>query len=407
MKKFLSQFSQPRLRRWALRGAAVLALVGISLGLGAARRGLLGRSDQQAAQSWSGDGTRFAQLSLFLAPGSALSSDGIREKRSALDTALTEASIKPANDTARLWLDAYSCSYTGSASAGNASAKVNITAVGGDFFFFHPQRFLYGGGFAESDEQHDTAVLDELAAWQLFGSSDVVGRDLTVNGKDYLICGVAAAKLGAADKLTYGELPRLWLSYDSVHIGTDTAVTCYEAVLPDPYTGYAKNLLKTGFGTADLDCTVTENSARHRLGALWNTLRSLPRAGMRSSGAAYPYWENAEQYNLGRAAVLLGLQVLCLIYPVLAAAVLLVLCWRRRHWHLRDLRAALVRRHERRLQAAWDASQHVDALEDPAGEIGETGETDGSPEESAGGPAGPGAPAPQNAEQHNDLEEPK
>lgn len=359
MKYLLQVFS----RRWLLRTAAVVCLVAVCLCLGGARRALGDRPDQQAAARWSGDGTPFAQVSLYLPSSQALTLNSLREARTKLDKALTEASLAPASESARLWLDAAGAELAATAATDRGSVSVTALAVNGDYFQFHPLQLLSGCTFSEADELHDTLVLDELAAWQLFGASDVVGRTVTVNGKLYTVCGVAAMPTDDAAVLTYGSAPRIWLFYDQLFGAEDAGLTFYEAVLPNPYTGYAKKLLENTFSTDALDCASVENSTRFGLSSLWRTLRGLPRAAMRGSQAAYPWWENAAVYCQTRAALLFGGQLLCMVYPLIVLVCLAVWCWKHRRWHISDLKAALERRHQRRLQAAWNAAAHPDALD--------------------------------------------
>ena len=202
--------------RRLLTGAVCLLLVCLCLVLGGVRRQLTDRTDQQAAQRWSGDGTAFAQLSLFLSEKDAFSPRQLQSVRSKLAAALSEASLEPADEDARLWLDAVSLQTTGTASTDRGSAAVSITAAGGDYFHFHPLQLKSGSTFSDTDMQHDTVVLDELAAWQLFGSNDVTGRPVQLDGRYYYVCGVAAVPEDAASMLTYGEHARVWIFYDSL-----------------------------------------------------------------------------------------------------------------------------------------------------------------------------------------------
>ncbi len=363
MKHLWNAFS----RRSLLLGAAALALCGLGITLGAVRRGIADRPDQQAADRWAADDTRYAQISVYLAPEEALDLNRLNALRAGLDAALTQASMEPAAQNARLWLDAAGAELEMSASTDRASTTVTALAVTGDHFLFHPQQLLSGSVFWSTDTQHDTVVLDELAAWQLFGSNDVVGRALQLDGKVYTVCGVAAVPTDAAAALTYGQRPRVWVWYDKLYPAAGAAdaagsILWYEVLLPDPYTGYAKKLVEDTFGTAEKDCIVVENSRRYSIGSLWSTLRLLPRSGMRTQAAAYPWWENAAAYTQMRAALLFGAQALAMLYPAVLLCIGAVWAWRRRPRLLKKLAAALDRRRQRRLQAAWDAAEHIDPL---------------------------------------------
>ncbi len=361
MKHILHVFT----RRQLLRAAAVFALVGLALCLGAVRRGLTDRPDQQAADRWMGDDTRYAQVSLFLSKANALTLEELNAKRSQLDAKLTQASHAPAGENARVWVDAASAETELAATTGRGSANVRALAVCGDYFIFHPVQLLSGSTFRQSDTLHDTLVLDELAAWQLFGSYDVVGRVVEMGGKNYTVCGVVAMPEAddSAAALTYGDRPRVWLFYDYLYpTEASGKLTYYEVLLPNAYTGYARALVEEVFSTEALDCAVVENSTRYGFGGLWQTLRQITRSAMRTQEVAYPWWENAAAYTQTRAALLFGGQVLCMLYPALALLAGAVWCWRHRPWRLKDLFALLERRRQKKLQAAWDEQAHIDAF---------------------------------------------
>ena len=107
-------------------------LMAVRLQLAAAQTG------QFRNKVWQGDETVYSQVSYYLSEDAGLSADSITELRRGLDLELETASLKPANDSARLWIDAYSTETTLTAENGGNSVKVSATAVGGEFFFFHP-----------------------------------------------------------------------------------------------------------------------------------------------------------------------------------------------------------------------------------------------------------------------------
>lgn len=365
MKKTLTQMPRSRLR-WLTAGAAALvsALAAALLLWSCAR--LADRPDQQAAQRWTADGTAFAQISLFLPQDNALTPQALQQARARIDSTLTQASLEPANENARLWLDTAAAELDGTASTDRGTVSVAVTAVDGDFFHFHPQQLKSGSTFSAADERRDTIVLDELAAWQLFGSPDVTGRPVTLNGTLYYVCGVTAAVQDDAAALTYGEKPRVWIFYESLPVTDTPALTHYEAVLPQPYSGYALQLAQEIFGTKDRPCTLLENTVRFEAASLWDALTAIPRATMREDGVAYPWWENAARYAQMRAALAFGAALLLLVWPAGFVIFALAYLWKRRRWRLRDVRRLIDRAIDRRRTAAWNAAQHPNVLFDTA-----------------------------------------
>lgn len=130
--------------------------------------------------------------------------DTIRSFRVTLEDEFVQNSIfapepdaqDPSADTsARLYADAYSGSTQLSVS-GKSPGSVTVTAigVGGDYFLFHPLQLLSGGYVSDEDYMADRVVLDAQTAFNLFGSSDVAGMEVTINGKTFPIAGVVKSE---------------------------------------------------------------------------------------------------------------------------------------------------------------------------------------------------------------------
>lgn len=83
-----------------------------------------------------------------------------------------------------LYTDAYS-GRTSLSVSGKSPGSVTVTAVGagGNYFLFHPLTLLSGGYISDEDYMADRVVLDAQTAFNLFGSSDVAGMEVTINGR--------------------------------------------------------------------------------------------------------------------------------------------------------------------------------------------------------------------------------
>ena len=131
---------------------------------------------QTMAGRWSDDGEA-SQVSCFFSVDSGITEDAIIEFEHTVDGALADASVlqESENPGARLWADAYSADGQVTLSTGKTNLTADAIGIGGDFFLFHPVKLLYGSYFSGNDLMQDYCVIDEDAAWQLFGSSDVAG----------------------------------------------------------------------------------------------------------------------------------------------------------------------------------------------------------------------------------------
>lgn len=107
---------------------------------------------------------------------------------------MIDASLE-APEGGSLYQDAWSGTATSVAVSGPAGkSNVKTYGVGGDFFLFHPYTLLSGSYIAESDFAQDRVVLDENLAWQLFGSSDVAGMEVTIGERNYPVAASSASR---------------------------------------------------------------------------------------------------------------------------------------------------------------------------------------------------------------------
>lgn len=269
-----------------------------------------------------GSDLRFAQIACYLPSGKQIDEEKIWTLRETLDAKFVEQSLT-APEGGSLFLDSYSMRTRLTAATEHGTAEVAAFGVGGDFFYFHPLRLRSGTYIAERDLMDDLVVLDEALAWRLFGGIELAGMSLTINGEPFVVAGVVAMEEDFAAKRALTEEGTLFLSCSALKkLGIETAIDCYEIVLPDPISGYAKStveeLVSVGEGTT------VENSGRFSLRRLAEVAGSLGQRSMRTGAVVYPYWENALRYAEDWAALLLVVAVLAALCPVVTAVVLLI-----------------------------------------------------------------------------------
>ena len=345
-----------RLRGWgAKRWAFVVLQVVLALGCGACLVGFWFVSHAlettTAAQRFRGESeTRFAQMACFLPVGQGKTEEQIFEFRSGLDTKFVEQSLE-APEGGSLYVDAYSGTASVSLSTDHGSATVEATGVGGDFFYFHPLQLRSGAYISQSDLMDDLVVLDELLAWRLFGGIDLTGMTLYINGVPFVVSGVVSLEEDFATNRAYTQEGGLFMSYSALGKLDETlSVSCYEIVLPDPISGYARSIVETGF-PPEVGDTV-ENSSRYTIGHLLEVIGSFGERSMRTNGVIYPYWENALRLTEDYSALLLVLAVLFGLCPVISAVAVAILGVRRGYRHAREaipakVEAAVERRREK------------------------------------------------------------
>ena len=299
MRVIISRYKRPA----CALAVFILLLVGLII-----RNNLINSvSTQKPWERWSADGTQYGYAAAYYPDNEGFSKDSLQGYRSLLDKALTEASVEVRKDS-RGYIDAYSASGTADISGDrtNSTTTVNVTAVGGDYYFMHPSRLLSGSYLSDDDLMKDRVVIDENTAWFLYGSSNITGKSLAIGGKRFYIAGVVKSPESGAAKKTYGARNRIYMSYEAFNeINPEAAITCYEIIYPDMINNFAYNTLRSTLGLADESSgisndSISENNSvdvvnmntRFRISKIWKVACSYGERSAHTDGIIYPFWEN-------------------------------------------------------------------------------------------------------------------
>ena len=278
-------------------------------------RGML--KTQSAADVWRGDSEdRFAQISAFLPTTETKTLDDIRSFRATLENEFVQNSME-APEGGSLYTDAYS-GRTSLSVSGKSPGSVTVTAV------------------SDEDYMADRVVLDAQTAFNLFGSSDVAGMEVTINGRTFPIAGVVQsesdfatnAALAAGNKAsgdTSGSstsTAMIYMSYSALNAMAELPIDCYEIVLPDPVSGFAKKLMTEKFPIGS--GAIVQNTGRFSVSGLISVIGAFGKRAMTTNGVIYPYWENAARMAESYAALYLLLGTLLAVMPVVCLTIVLV-----------------------------------------------------------------------------------
>ena len=307
---------------------------------------------QHMAERWSEEGD-VSQVSCFFSREAGIAENSLITFGHNLDQDLEQASIVSAsqNPNARLWVSAYSA--TGRVVISNERATVDVAAVGigGDFFLFHPLKLVSGSYFSGNDVLTDYVVIDEDAAWQLFGSNDVAGQLVEIGGVPHVITGVVERQSGRIAEAAGLTSSVAYVSYTSLsRYGTNYGINTYEVVMPNPVSGYAKNYVMEHIGVSSNEVEIVENSTRY---SFLNRLKLLLETGTRSMSSKaiiYPYWENEAR---GYEDILVILEVFMLaafFVPVLLLLIVLIKAWKHKTWTVKSVWNGLIDKWERFLE---------------------------------------------------------
>ena len=112
--------------------------------------------------------------------------------------------------------------------------------IGGDFFMFHPLKLITGAYFSGNDLMQDYCIIDQDAAWQLFGSNDVVGMTVYIGNVPHIVTGVVQRPDSRMDKAAGLNSTVVYVSYETLSAyGTNNGINHYEIVMPNPVDEFA------------------------------------------------------------------------------------------------------------------------------------------------------------------------
>ena len=311
-----------RRRLLLLLGCLVLCLAAAACFLTQAVLG--GMLDSQyAAERWQGDsGTPYSQISCFVPVDGRLDQNQIYQFRTELMKKLHEAALDTDSEET-LFVDAWSCTGKALTTTDLGKADANIIAVGGNFFQFHPLRLLSGSYIQEGDLMQDRVLLDEELAWILFGSSNLQGLTLKINGVPFVISGVIEREQDFASRKAYTAGMGLYMSYDAWKSLSETAgVTTYELVMAEPVKGFAVNFVREKFPIGQGE--IVENTGRFGMGRLLWLVTQFGSRSMQKLGVLLPYWENAARCMEDYCSLLCFLGWLCLLIPMIVLTVTMI-----------------------------------------------------------------------------------
>lgn len=311
-----------------------------------------GQQSQTMAERWSSDG-KASQVSCFFSVNAGVTQDSILTFEHSIDGALADAAVvqESENPGARLWADAYSADGRITISSDRSSLEADAIGIGGDFFLFHPLKLLSGAYFSGNDLMQDYCVIDQDAAWQLFGSNDVAGMTVYIGGVPHIVTGVVQREEGRLTEAAGLDSSLVYVSYQTLtELGKSNGINHYEIVMPDPVTNFAYNYVKENLGSSEKEAEVVENTSRYSFLSRLKLISGFGTRSMNGKAIIYPYWENVARGYEDILAVVTLFEMLFLLYAVALALIFFIIWWRHKGWTIREKWLILKDKAERRAE---------------------------------------------------------
>lgn len=291
--------------------------------------------DQQTAARWSEE-NNFAQLSCFYPVTIQPTDYDFQNLYHTIEDALKEASMETEGE--KLFVDAYSMTGSLTISSDNGTMEVKAVGVTDNFFLFHPVRLLQGAYFDENMLMKDGIILDEDAAFTLYGSNDVVGMPVYIGNASYYIRGVVERESGYLAKAAGLETSVCYVPADTLlTLGTVEGSYTYEVLMPNPVDGFAKETLATALNDTEGTLEVVENSSRFSANARKEILLDYATRSMSSNGIIYPYWENVARATEDITAALYLVQMITFVIFVVLTLWYIWHRYKNRTWGFKTL----------------------------------------------------------------------
>lgn len=294
-----------------------------------------------AAERWKNDSKKdFGQVSCFFGRDAGFDLNSVDAVKAKFYSELKNASITP-EEGKTLLPYAYSNPVGKATISGDdmGTTEADITAVGGYFFFFRDFKLLSGAFFEDDDLMKTGVVLDRQAAFSLYGSDNIAGKNLYINNVKMFVSGVIDFPETKAEKSCAGETPKAYISYDAAKLvfgGGDDAfgqgsstdlnkVTCYECISPEPVENFAYNVIKDNYEKAyEGKIKIVNNADRFEPSKRVKALKKIEDNVVVKEDIVYPYWENASRITDLKLSFIYGARRLLLIIPIITLAVLLI-----------------------------------------------------------------------------------
>ena len=298
-----------------------LLLAVIAAGIGVAMNVYMNSFDHEQVARRFSKGTRFTQITIFAPESAELTVDKIMYFRYKLETKLTEKSLTPENDSARLYVDAYT-SFTDATLTSDSSrtSNVKLAYIGGDYALFYPTYQAMPN--VGNDLNRDRLLLSRTAAWQLYGGDALYDYPVKIGSKTFYVSGVYPDyKESAYIKDFYGDKAA---AAADIRSDESIPITCYDLIVVDPVKNFAVDTVKECLDLTEGTYLLVENSKRFSLENLIKTVPKLVNADEPlPTGVDITPEEMAARHAEKVLAVMFVVFAVFAVYPAIWACILL------------------------------------------------------------------------------------
>lgn len=259
-----------RISRFVILGLSVLLVAACLVGLGVTQSSL----EQNASRLWQGESdTEFRRVSVYFPSHAPRSVTDLRSIKNEMAALVAE------QDETVSFLTAWGGEGDSEYHTETRNEWMKTFFVSGDFFAIRNFSLVSGATYPLSD---GSVVLNEYAAWKLFGSPDCVGLDLSRDGAPMRVA--AVVKDGQEDAMVYAP------------VGEEDPITFFEVILPEFVKNYARDTVRL-YLYPDDNTIVRENDIRFTWKSLQEGLKKVLSGEEQQILFRMPWWEFEEWHG--------------------------------------------------------------------------------------------------------------
>lgn len=252
---------------------------------------------QPVYTQWQGQSDMsFHQYAVFLSSNEKMTFEEIQSLRENIQNTMKGISETSENDNS--FTDSFAAQDVISVSNQLSSKELNAFGIGGDYFFFHPYKLLGGSYINEQNFAKNTAVLDEVAAFSLFGSVDIIGKEIEIAKSSFTVSAIIQRENTKSDN--EGEI---YLHHSEFKKISTNPITLYEVILPEFHKGFSENLIGNEFALREKE--IVPANTRFSLQNLMHTFFVIDDFIRSEKEIAYPDFENNARVVQVKLSILL------------------------------------------------------------------------------------------------------
>ncbi len=294
---------------------------------------------QKMSDRWSYEDNKFSQVSVFLSNDYKADKSAISDYKYKINMKLIQQGVSKTKSKENFNMTYSTFPVSLNIKSEKANLEVDSIFVGENFFKFHPYEILSGYYFKENETLERRIIIDDYAAWELFGSTDLYDVPVEINGFEYKIAGVIKRETDKVNDKTYPKKHLVYILYDNMtDLEVESPINSIESVIPEPVKGFAKGLVNEYYkeaGVNEFYFKVVNNTNRYNYDKLFKIITSFGARAIVDVSIKFPYWENSARVVENYLSLVFLLQLIIVVYWFIKLLILIIKIFTHKNFNLK------------------------------------------------------------------------